>query len=616
MPSTIGAKEIETRYFSCIVRKISLDCDIRKKKIHSVLFVNSGRGSTFKTQQPVDNPQSSGMFHIYARNDYGHFFFISNNLGNNLSLEIIREDNNCFNDTHRQFSVYSPDFPDNDENLRSDTYSIDNGIVKTYYYDLFKRGRGWGMASAGKVAEYSQSGPLMKNVQKVAAFGLGYVAGNFMDFISLFRFIGLPEIKSGDDDECVYDFQFNDCCYNPTFFVSVYPDVEFHVEIGVGAYERELYKKDNDNTRKIQTAKSSQFSFELKVKYSDIENKFNFETFSEIERGMKDNALYKTLKFLGQFFNATANFAEYLQAEIEEADLVDNSIAQDVGKVGQFAGKTGSALMRHATWLKGNLSITPKLSGTWYYETSHDLRELKRHLEITLNAECTGKLTVDLVELCVRGFRKAKNYTALAAAAASFASGGLAALPSALVTLLINTVVTWLINKAKEGVKCDLIFIGRVELDSFSYNSSEEIPVKGLMIKVNPEIRLEIGVEIKTTISFFIISNTAKVGANAEASTALTWTLSLNKKDSNLGFDHEVSINPFSVKVEAYVSDSFEISISKTESTKKKTTGKAGAWNRSWDKSASNEWSFDEIKCTPDRWVMFDWGKKNESKNR
>lgn len=615
MPSTIGAKEIETRYFSCIIREISVDCKIRKKKIHSVLFTNTGSVSTFKAQQPEDNTQSVGMLHIYARNDYGQFFFISNNIGENLNLRILREDNNCFNEDHHRFSVYGPDFPDNDESLRSDTYGIEQGIVKAYYYDLFKRGKNWSVASTRKVAEYSQSGALMKSSQMAAAFGLGYVAGNFTDFICILRFIGLPEIKSGDDNECIYDFQFNDCCYSPTFFISVYPDVEFHAEIGIGGYERDLYKQDSSNNRKIQTTKSSQFSFELKVKYSDIENKFNFESFSEIEKGMKNNALYKTLKSLGQFFNATANFAEHLQAEIEGGGSMDNSIAQDVGKVGQFVGKTGSALMRHATWLKGCLSITPKLSGTWYYETSNDLRTLKRHLEIALNAECMGKLTIDLVEISVSGFRKAKKYTALAAATASIVSGGLAALPSALITLLINTVVTWLINQAKEGVKCDLVFIGRVELSSFSYNTSEELPVKGLTIKVNPEIRLEIGVEVKSTISFFIIANTAKAGANAEAATALTWTLSLNEKDSNLGFDHEVVINPFGIKVEAYVSDNFEICISKAQRTKRRTNGEAGSWGKSWDKSVSNEWLFEEIKCAPERWVLFDWGNKKEGDN-
>lgn len=615
MPSTIGAKEIETRYFSCIIREISVDCKIRKKKIHSVLFTNTGSVSTFEAQQPEDNTQSEGILNIYARNDYGKFFFISNNKGENLNLRILREDHNCFNEDHQRFSVYCPDFPDNDESLRSDTYGIEQGVVKAYYYDLFKRGKCWSDASAGKIAEYSQSGTLMKSIQMATASGIGYVAGNFIDFISILRFIGLPEIKSGDDNECIYDFQFNDCCYDPTFFIFIYPDVEFHAEIGIRGYERDLYKGDSGNYRLTQTTKSSQFSFEFNVKYSDIENKFNFESFSEIEKGMEDNALYKTLKFLGQFFNATANFAEHLKTEIEGDGSIDHTIAEDVGKVGQFIGESGSTLMRHATWLKGSLSITPRLSGTWYYETSNDLRTLKRHVELALNAECTGKLTIDLVEICVKGFRKAKKYTALAAATASIVSGGLAAIPSALVTLLINTVVTWLINKAKEGVKCDLVFIGRVELGSFSYNSSEELPVKGLTIKVNPEIRLQIGVEVKSTISFFIIANTAKAGAYAEAATALTWTLALNKKDSNLGFDHEVVINPFGIKVEAYVSDSFEISISKSQNTKSKTLKNEGGWSKSWDNRISNEWQFEEIKCAPERWVMFEWGDKKENNN-
>lgn len=612
MSSTIGAKEIETRYFSCIIREISVDCAIRKRKYHSVLFINTGREFVPEVPQTVDYTQSDGMFHVYSRNDYGKFFFISNNIGNDLNLKIVQENDNCFNEDHRKFSVYCPDFSDNDEDYRSETYSIGEVTVKAYYYDLFKRGKRWGVALAEKVDKNSQSRFLMKSAQKAAAFGLGYVAGSFTDFLCIFRFIGLPVIESSYENVCVYDFQFNDCCYCPSLLLSVYPDVEFHVEVGVGGYERSLYDQDSNSKRKIQTTKTSQFSFELNVKYSDIENRFNFESFSEIAKGMADNAIYKTFKCLGEFFSAAANFTEQLQNEIEEAGIKDTVIAQDVGKVGQFVGNTGSVLMRHATWLKGSLSIVPMLSGTWYYETSDDLRELKRHVEISLNAECTGKLTIDLVELYVRGFRKIKKYTTLAAATATISSGGLAALLAVLLKLLIDNVVAWLMNKAKEGVKCALVLIGRVELGSFSYDSSREMPVKALAIKVNPEIRLELGVEVKTTITFFIISNTAKVGANAEAATSLTWMLSLNVEDSNLGFDHDVVVNPFSVRVNVYVSDSFEIGISKTVNTNRMTTEKTGGWNRSWEKEASKEWSFEEIRWKPERWVMFDWEKESD----
>ena len=125
MPSTIGAKEIETRYFSCKISKISVDCKIRESKIHSVLFTNTESVSTFKAQQLEDNTMSGGMLNIYVRNDYGQFFFISNNLGENLNLKILREDNNCFNEDHQRFTVYCPDFSDNDESLKSDTYGIE-----------------------------------------------------------------------------------------------------------------------------------------------------------------------------------------------------------------------------------------------------------------------------------------------------------------------------------------------------------------------------------------------------------------------------------------------------------------------------------------------------------
>lgn len=589
MPSTVGARSVEKQEHFCIIQEISCEYESRGKQKAGVLYQSNGSIVKEEKIVSVEADTTDGTLTGVITNDFGRYYVISNNDG--IEVEIICDTNanSCDDDCHKKVEIYAPDISSKEGELRCEVRSITEKKLKVYYYNLFRRSEEWGI-----VVPYIPAAAM---------------AGEAVDFLSTFRFFLLPELKSVDT-QLVYDLQYHDCLRSPNIFLDVYPDIEYSVNIGFEGVSRKL----KAGIKPTDTENSRNYSFSFIVKYGSIKKEFNYNTYESLEKEANNNFLYKTLRFIGRFLYDTGNFAESLSKEIEGvSDANATNIGRDMATIGRTDKVIGKTLVRARRWLSGSFSIQPMFSLSWAYETSDDLRQLLRHIQLSLSAECSGELKIDLVEIYLHNFRKLRKVTTLGALVATIGSGGLAAIVSALIKFIIDCVITWVINKVKEGLKFNLILIGKVDIESLSYDSLSETKVEGLKVIVNPEIRLELGVDAKASITLFIFKASVGVGGSAKASTSLKWELALNSSKRDLGIDHDMAIYPFNIKVGVYALGSFEISMSRKDSVSQTMSDNSSfGYSSEKKKDWSHEWNVKKITCEMDRWVLFKYDKSQE----
>jgi hypothetical protein len=122
-------------------------------------------------------------------------------------------------------------------------------------------------------------------------------------------------------------------------------------------------------------------------------------------------------------------------------------------------------------------------------------------------------------------------------------------------------------------------------------SSDKVVEVKGLTIEIKPEIKLVAALEVKASGTLlFSVKAEGEIKASAEASVSLTWTMETNIVEDHLGIDNNVSINPFTMKLEYKIGGGFEI------------------WGYSVEtshKGKTKEWKAKEYKLDPWRWDLF-----------
>lgn len=603
--NTVGAQAVKKQDFSCFIRKIECLYSADKQSKKAMLY---DRGA----QEPasvrrVKAPSGDGILKGGIENTKdGEFYFITNNEGKSVTLTCDREVNRCTDEKHHRYVIDYVDI--NTKELKSVTKDISDGKFTLYYFDLFHRTAEYAKAGARKGAEYGYKsgkyvcsrdgdsgivGGLAGGAAGGAIGGVGgAVVGNVADIIASLHFIHLPRISSGNNDyDCHTFLQYSECPHLPSVpFLTIYhyPDIEFSLEIGCKGIKNK-YSADSASKDK---RKNTAFSFEFSVSYATVTKKLGFERVDEKEldaEQQKGVRFYKTINAIATFLKASANFAESLKENICLICGKDSILAHDAGAVGKALGKASSM----PQWISGSFTVDPSLKGTWRYSVSDDLTKLGQYIEVELGVDCKGELKIDLIKLGVILFKKTKDATTVAAAASTVASGGLAGVPALVIKFLVDTIVKWLVEKFEEGVHFDLRLIGNVDMKALSlkWDTSKEqvFEGKGLTIEIKPEIKLDLGLEYKTSLSLGVTVK-GEVEASAVAAISLTWKLEPNVKHGCFGVDNNVSVNPFSVKLEYKVAGSFEIFGFSTETNKK-------------DKK---EWKAKEIKMEPTRW---DWLK-------
>ena len=401
-----------------------------------------------------------------------------------------------------------------------------------------------------------------------AGGAIGAATGYAMDMICSLHYIHLPLLKKDDYKyACHTSIAYKQCPQNgsvPLITINTYPDIEFSLEIGGLGKSREYYADRDEKGDKVDNTKDTSFNFNISVKYASIEKELSYEKADEKEldeEAQKGSQFYKTVNVIADFFKSGAQLAQQLREIIEAASGNDNnSVARDIGTVGNVFGKIGTA----PKWLKGSFEINPSLQGKWRYSVSDDLTRLGRHIELELGIDNKGELTIDLIEVADLFRKKTKKATTVVAAASSVASGGLAALPAVVIKFLVDTVVDWLISTFKKGVKFEFVLSMGANLKSTSLTwdtSKDDIfDGQGLIAEIKPEIKLVAALEYKTPkIIIFSVKVEGEVKASAEATTSLTWILKLNVEKGYLGVDSDGSINPLTFKLEYKIAGSFEI---------------------------------------------------------
>lgn len=607
MPSIVGASGVEKQESLCLIQLVSCKYKLRGKVLSAVLYTGSKQHCTELSASDTNSRSMEGdKLYGGISNDLNKCYIISHNQGTDIELKCTRNANLCDNESHRQFEIYYPDAITN--KLKQETHDITEKEFKIYYYNLFDKAQKWSSGASKSVwkSDYDLDSRL---ISLPLAYGGGWVAGNVIDFLTIFRFIHLPKLKS-QNDQFIYDIQYYDCYNNPNLYLIVYPDVEFSVKIGGTAFSNKIEGGDNAK----REAGSTNFMFEFGIKYGRVQKEIGYSAFQSIEKKVEDSPIYKSLKYIGRFFNATANVKEELAEIIGNTDNALESGTKGILKSSAKIDRAvGGKLLNVQKWLSGSFSIDPSLSAKWYYDTSSDLRQILRHIELSLTIACKGELKIDLVAIFLEGFRKARKLTTIAALVSAIGSLGIGAILSALIKFLVDVVVTWLINKVKEGFKFNLILSANVKCTALKFDSLADTKFSSACVEICPEIRLELGVEAKTSISLFIITVSGEIDCSVEASTSLFWKMTLNSNEDNLGVDNELYINPFTIKIGICVVGSMEISIKKkTQTEKVKTGSELGYKSDSKTFNWSPEWKADKIDCDIDRWVWFEFDKKDK----
>lgn len=622
MPSTVGACGVKKQESSCLIQLIECRYKLRDNDLKALIYEENKYPLKLDDSSIFDNEPiilNNGMVCLGIKEDViqNKYFIISHNQGTDVNIECTRNVNCCDDECHSWMEIREPKIYFNDGDLRISKRSIKDKDYKFYYYDLFYRGKTWGAEYTENIYD-SKNGILKNAVVDTISFTVGTLAGNIADFFSILRFINLPVLKK-KEDRAVYDFYYTDCHGNPHVEIEVYPDVEFSLKIEINGYSNKL----EGGKEKKHEVKSNGFLFDFGVKYGSVEKKFDFSAFESIDKQAENNFLYKTIKRIGEFFKSAGDISNSLVKSLEGSERgKDNTISQlvnakgkaktipqDVKTNGKIYKGIGSKLLSVDEWLSGSLEIKPNISAKWYYDTTSDMRSLMRHIEMTLGVSCKGELSIDLVAIFMSGLTKLRKITTIAALGAAIVSGGLATILSALIKFLVDVIVTWIVNKLKEGFKFKLIIETQAALNSFKFDSINDKKISGLNAKIKPELRLETGLEYKSTVTLFIVTFNGEVNIMTEASTSLEWEMTLDSNEENLGVENKLFINPFGIKIGIYIVGAGEITNSSSAAVLSEIKGKCGdvGYKVKYESEWSGEWELDKIECDVDRWVLIEY---------
>ena len=543
--STIGAKTIDVQNFSCEIREIS--CVIVKDKDKTeknTLFSRNKPSKALPAENTVAMQQSVDEGTLYCGvtnySESRDYYFISNYRGKDIEFKCEREVNQCTEELHETYTI---DYTDIDtRELRSERHHITDGKHKLYYYNIFNRAGDYSKAAAQFVFDRTTTEhPLIRAGQTATAYATGAVAGHVMDAVCALRFILLPTISQKDYKyECHAVLDYMECPHSPgvpSIVINIYPDIEFSFEIGFLGKELK-YSKGN------KEKETTPFSFDFSVEYADTKYELSIADTDEAELSdeeKKGNLFYKSILWLAGFLKGAASFAENLKKEIDqiygESDL---SIASDIGKMGKGLKATGGVLAQATDWLEGSFEFSPALSGKWRYCVRKKMAELGRH----------------------------------------------PALPALLIKFLIDTVLQWLLKKLQEGFKFNIIISAGIDSPNISYDSEREQAFEIGKLTVSPGIKLELGLDYKTSLSLTMeidkdkdkdkdknndaekkkkslipIKFEANAKAMLESEASLDWEFSVNKRTGVLGVDIETTIKPFTIKIYYEIGAGFEIFI-------------------------------------------------------
>lgn len=593
--------EVQEKFeYRCCIRKISCSyVSEEKQPIETVLYEKKQEAQSLsaKPNEKDENESSLGYLRGGVSNSLTErcFYFISNNKGKAISLSCLRENNLCVDESHSKYEIDYVDI--NDREIKSECREIGEGNLWLYYYDLFYRANDYARDLSGFM--YDQSIDFEDKVIGYAGgFAVGYVAGNVADFIMAMRFILLPVIKDSD-----YKYESHAAIYYrecpqipgvPSLIIRIYPDIEYHLELGFLQYERTAYGDKNTTDERKQTS----FKVDFSIKYCGTERKIEFDNYKETSsEGMDKDAqkgfvFYKTLRDISGFLKKTSEMAEELKSSILGLPDVDNSLEKDIGSV----SKTFDLLSKSPSWFKGTLEIAPSLILDWKYFVSDDLCELRKHLILQFGLSASGKLTIDLIEVYRTIKDKVKTTANVVAVGTAVTTGGTAALPAYLVNKLLNTVVEWLYKRVSDGIDFKVEFKVETKFNLIEFDSVSENHFDCATIELELSAKIIFNLNYKGSISFFVRIE-YDLGASAEACTCISYKFDVNLNKKELTLDVTGELKPLTVKIERHVGGSFHI-IAPKENPKK------GLKNE-----VTQEWKIEKRDLKPMHWVIFDFDK-------
>lgn len=603
--SSIGAKGIEREEFDCVIRKISC-----KNKKGDIVILYEREEDDVRISSDSSDSQNNLTLKGYVCffDEKKEFYVVTDHNGQIFNFKCNRENNSCIDEEHRKYTL---DYIDIDTHeIKTLSRSIESQEIKYSYYNLFSRSQSYAKSAASSIHNAVKDNDELDAVEKTlataTAYGLGTVAGDIVDTKTALRFMFLPSIDAKDYEyECHAVLAYHECPHYPTvqdLYFHIYPAIEYNLNIGFRGKSRTFNASDKKRDKNTQT----KFSFEFKIKYASHSSGIEIKKEDEKEFTKKEQRgaiFYKTINSIGAFFRESAAFTENLIKNLSSDNQEGaDKISTDLRAITRTSGTIGNKLAK-PSWIYGDISVQPSISALWRYETSADMKQLQRHLEIEFGLELSGKLTIDLVKLALHGFNKAKKISTVATAAAAIATGGLGTLPAVLIKFLVESVLTWLMDKFEEGVILQIILSGDGNLPHITYNSSNTRMAERFELGINAKIQLELLAKLSFTASI-VVTTYVKVEGKAEAyanvSASVSWEGKINVRNMIPGIEQEVKIDPLKIKVGFMVAGGYEIWIFKSKNT---------------FKERSKEWSFKGISYNPERVNFFKVNEGDDTQN-
>lgn len=577
--SVIGASSVEKEEIDCIIHKIICEREKEKpvvlydrNKVTGMCPVNLDNSGRFINDHTVEGGISNFM-------EPAEFYVVTDYEGLEVELKCERENNCCFEKKH---STYDIDYIDIEtKDIKSISRDISTQKYKFQYFDLFNRGLRYSKAAAiytnNQLKAAGNINVIDRVGQPLVAAASGLVVGDVLDYLASLRFVFLPEISYKDNDyECHAAILYHECPHFPSIpelVVHIYPSIVYELKIGFLGAEKTFTA--NLDTRDKTTI--TPFEFEFTAKYAHYTANLNYSgkkiTETNTKREQKEAVFFKAVNAFGEFLRKSAGMTKELIKQFDSEIPQTANVRADLTSVMRTTGALGNMIIK-PDWIEGSLEVKPSISAKWNYDTSDDLRKLKRYFEITLGISLSGKLTIDLIKLAWFLYKKAKNVSTVAVATVSVASGGIAAAPAIVIKFLIETVVSYFLKELSEGAKLDLILSADINSTPISFNNKKDSVIenfeRGFDIKIQIQLLAKLG--IKGSISPVVyLKVEGELGASGSATASIFWDFKLNIRNNVPGIDQKVEINPLTINLEFVAAGSYQIWSFKSSRKKKKT---------------------------------------------